>query len=382
MNRLQAFAADLFQREGALVEEIEPEGLEVLAPPHLQQAVGIPDLCRLGFGATLPEGARRAGIEADWLARFAGILGERGRVARRVLIPPNPPLADVERALEHAVSLVNATYRLRSVSEAWTRYLVLDFRFIALSDEKREALTRLGINLGTGAMLDGVLERLLPRLDLQPNEAALPEGVVLPPLWPRQRIIDLVERALRARLASQIEAFASSLERRLGRDETRLYDYHNRLYQDALRRAASVAEGEDKHRREQQRAASVEREFRARLADLRHKYALRVTAEWVQTLEIAMPVQRIELLLRRRKGERVLHLDWNPLARRLEPLPCEYSYGEAGARAACDGALHLVRPSGLEPCPRCRKGYCRACHPERCPKCGQAPDGALPEAAV
>ncbi len=378
MNRLQAFAADLFEREGALVEEIEPEGLEVLAPPHLQQAVGIPDLCRFGFGATLPEGARRAGIEADWLARLGGVLGERGRSARRVLLPPNPPLAAVERLLEHAVSLVNATYRLRSVSAAWTRYVILDFRFIALSDEKREGLVKLGINLGTGAMLDGVLERLLPRLDLQPHEAELPEGVVLPPLWPRQRILAIVERALRPRLASQVEAFAKSLERRLGRDEARLYDYHNRLFQDALRRAASAAEGEDKHRREQQRAASVEREFRARLDDLRRKYALRVTAEWVQTLEIAMPVQRIELLLRRRKGERVLHLDWNPLARRLEPLPCEYSYGEAGARAACDDALHLVRPSGLEPCSACGKAYCRACHPQRCPKCGKAKDDAPP----
>jgi hypothetical protein len=54
MSRLQAFVADLCEREGALVEAIEPEGLEVLAPPSLQQALKIADFCRMGFGASLP----------------------------------------------------------------------------------------------------------------------------------------------------------------------------------------------------------------------------------------------------------------------------------------------------------------------------------------
>ena len=56
----------------------------------------------------------------------------------------------------------------------------------------------------------------------------------------RQRVLDLVDRALRWRLASQVDAFASSLQRRLGRDEARLYDYHDRLFQDAWRRVAAL----------------------------------------------------------------------------------------------------------------------------------------------
>jgi hypothetical protein len=378
MNRLQAFAADLFEREGALVDAIEPEGLEVLAPPHLQRAIGIPDLCRFGFGATLPPGARRAGIEADWLERFAGVLGERGRYSRRVLRPANPSLADAERVLEHQVTLANATYRLRGVSEAWTRYLIFDFRYTAFSDEKREGLVRLGINLATGATLDGILERLLSRSDFEADDASLPESVHLPPLWHRQRVLDLLDRALRWRLASQVDAFASSLQRRLGRDEARLYDYHDRLFQDAWRRVAALPEGEEKRRREQHRAEAIVREYSARLDDLRHKYALRLTAQWMQTLEIAMPVQRLELLVRRRKGERVLHLDWNPLARRLESLPCEFSHAAEGARLVCDDALHLMRPAGLAACAGCAKPYCRVCHRQRCPKCGHAEEDARP----
>jgi hypothetical protein len=376
MNRLQAFAADLLESDGALVEAIDPEGLEVVAPPHLQHTIGIPDLCRFGFGAMLPPGARRVGIEADWLARFARVIGERGRWTRRVLRPKNPPLAGVERLLEHEILLDNATYRLRGVSAAWTRYLILDFRFTALSDEKREGLLRLGINLATGAMLDGVLDRLSSRLDTEGAEAGLPEGIDLPPLWDRRRVLERVGRALRLGLERQVETFSKSLQRRLARDQARLYGYHNQLFQETMRRVAAAPEGEDRRRREELRAEAIRREYRARLDDLGHKYALRVTAEWVQTLELVMPVQRLALMLRRRKGERLIYVDWNPLARRLELLPCEFGHTADRTRLVCDDALHLVSPAGLAVCDGCGKPYCRACYTVRCPKCGHAEERA------
>jgi len=43
MSHLQRFAADLLEREQVLVEPIEPDGLEVLAPPHVQRALRIPE---------------------------------------------------------------------------------------------------------------------------------------------------------------------------------------------------------------------------------------------------------------------------------------------------------------------------------------------------
>jgi hypothetical protein len=73
---------------------------------------------------------------------------------------------------------------------------------------------------------------------------------------------------------------------------------------------------------------------------------------------------------RRRKGERLFALDWNPLVRRLEQAPCEYSYTWERAREVCDEALHLVSPAGHGPCAQCGRAFCRACHPVKCPKCG------------
>jgi hypothetical protein len=174
-----------------------------------------------------------------------------------------------------------------------------------------------------------------------------------------------------ARLEHQLAPFVRSLRRRQMRDEERLHSYHNDLHRDALRRLAALPESHAGRPREQQRAEAIAREYRAKLDDLTHKYAMRVTVEWVQTLDLVMPVQRVKLLIRRRKGERIIELDWNPLARRLEAPACEFSGAVDRRRLACDEALHLVAPSGLGACSGCGKPYCRACHRSRCPKCGQ-----------
>ena len=90
MGRMQSFVADLLTQQGALVETIEPEGLEVLAPPSVQQALGVNELSRLGFGATLPAGAERVGIESGWLDRFGRSIGEHGRYTTACAEPGCP----------------------------------------------------------------------------------------------------------------------------------------------------------------------------------------------------------------------------------------------------------------------------------------------------
>jgi len=379
-GRMQGFVADLLRHEGALVEAVEPEGLEVLAPRPVQQALGLGELSRLGFGGTLPPGAQRVGLEGDWLGRFAQVLGPQGRWTRRILSAPSRAPGDPEGVLGQELVLDNATFRLLDVSPAWTRYLVLDFRVSAVSDDKRDFTLRLGVNLATGALPDAVLAALAPTLDartvnapvLDGNgaDAVMPDDAALPAPWERARLLGLVARALPPRVETALAPFVKGLRRRLGRDQDRLHAYHNDLHREAMRRALALAEGDPRHRREEQRAEAVGREYRAKLDDLSRQYATRVMVEWVQTLELAMPVQRFTAQVRRRKADRTIQLDWNPLARRLEAPMCEWSASAERPRLVCDDALHLVVPAALGPCQSCGRSFCRACHPERCPKCG------------
>ncbi len=370
--QLEDFVAELLRSRDALVDPIEPEGLEVLAPPVVQQALGVGELSRLGFGAALPAGAVRVGLEGDWLDRFGRLLGNEGRWSRRVLAAEVRMPSDPERVLGHELVLDNATFRLLGVKPAWTRYLVMDFRASAASDEKRDFIRRVGVNLATGALPDAVIMALGPFLDRLEADTVVPEEADLPAVWDRGRIAALVGRALPPRLDVALDPFIKGLRRRLGRDQDRLHRYHNELHLEAMRRALVLPEGDPKRLREEQRAEAIRREYRAKLDDLSRQYATRVTVEWVQTLEVVMPVHRLSVQIRRRKADRTIGLDWNPLARRLEPPVCEATMGMERPRLVCDDALHLVVPAALAGCSECGRPFCRACHTGGCPKCGAA----------
>src|SRR5258707_13034531 len=93
MGELRDFVAEVLERRGAAVEAMEPDGLEVLAPKPMREAMGWPELARLGFGAQRPEQAIPIGLEGDWLDRFGALLGEHGRWAGRQLPLAGPFVA-------------------------------------------------------------------------------------------------------------------------------------------------------------------------------------------------------------------------------------------------------------------------------------------------
>jgi hypothetical protein len=130
MGALREFVADILESEGAAVEPVEPDGLEVLAPEPLRAAMGWPEFARLGFGAMLAAGAIPIGLEGDWLDRFGALLGQRGRFAERQLVVADNVAApsDPERVLDRALDLPNAVWRLHDAKPAWTCCLLLAFR--------------------------------------------------------------------------------------------------------------------------------------------------------------------------------------------------------------------------------------------------------------
>jgi hypothetical protein len=214
-----------------------------------------------------------------------------------------------------------------------------------------------------------VLERLVPWLDGEIDEAMLPEGVELPPSWNRSGCRTSWEppcgRAWSSGCCRSSPAcIGGSRATRSASTATTTI-----CKREAHRRLAALPQDAEGRVREQRRIEAGRREYRAKLDDLARKYAMRVVVEWTQTMDLALPVQRLTVLIRRRKGERIIALDWNPLARRLEHPPCEFSHATDRHRLVCDDVLHLVSYTGLAPCANCGKPYCRACHRQHCPKC-------------
>ena len=369
-DRFRHFAARLLEHEGALVEPIEPAGLEAMLPDNLQTALHVPEFLRLGFGAELPPEAQRASLESQWLERFAELLGNNGQRLCYAVQPERIAPGHLERLIEHHVELPNAVYRWHKTEEVWTRYLLFVFRYTAMSDEKREGLIRLGFNLVNGSALEPMLDVLFEAVLTDEARAAVtpPAPGQLPADWPAAKLHKAVTRALPTQVNQQLHPFVAGMQRRLERDLERVHDYYSSLRIEAWEKLQK-AKGDPA--REHLRLESAEREYQAKVADLKQKYDLRVSLELVQTLELRCPVQRVTLLIKRRKGERQLALDWNPLARQLDPLPCEWSFAAHGPRIVCDDHLHLVSLAGHAACVACGKEYCRVCAPRRCPKCGR-----------
>jgi hypothetical protein len=378
MGALRDFVAEVTELEGAAVEPVEPDGLDILAPAPLRSRMGWAELTRLGFGATLAAGAVPVGLEGQWLDRFGALFGERGRWAERQtpLGTPVPAPSDPERLIDHAFDLPNATWRLRGVSPGWARCLLLSFRYTAVSDDKREGLVWLGFNQSTGAVVTDLLLKLRPFV-LAHDAWSAPDPTVHQMAgqhWDSATLSARVSPLLKHSVQRELEPFLRAMSRRLERDRARIHDYHNDLRFHSLRRLAALAgaateKAEAERKRETLRLAAIEREYAAKIDDLRHNYALRVTVDWVQGLELFVPVQRYEVLIKRRKGERVVWLDWHALLRVAEMPMSDRGLGIERTRLVCDDRLHLTDPAGQAPCRSCRRAWCRACH-AKFPRCG------------
>jgi len=396
MTALRDFVSDLLQSEGAIVDVVEPGGLDVMLPEALQTRFGWPDLARLGFCAGAPAGSIPIGLEDDWLDRLGALLGERGRSATQQIAlpertaPPNNP----ERLIAGTLELPNAIWRLKAVELGRCNCLLLSFRYTAISDEKRDGIVWLGFNCTTGAVLPeelvAALRRSLDRAD--DWQAPMPDAIgAAGTAWPAEmiavRALPIVQRLVRA----DLEPFRTAMQRRARRDRDRVYAYHEDLRNAALAKltalerapgpggrnkkgSAEAAKAAEKSAaaiaRERMRIAAIDREYAAKLDDLRHNYALAVKVQWVQALAVIAPVYRHCLLIKRRKGERTIAVDWHIAARRMEPAPCDWGESDERTRIVCDEGLHLTSAEGQSPCKGCGKAFCRACHPQTCRRCG------------
>ena len=216
--------------------------------------MGWPEFARLGFGATLPAGAMPIGLEGDWLDRFGALLGERGRFAERQLVVADNVAApsDPERLLDRALDLPNAVWRLHDAKPAWTRCLLLAFRYTAISDEKREGLVWLGFNQGTGAVLDDDILGGSARCCRRAAEWHAPDAGHAPrrgPAWDAASLRRGLQPLLEHHVRRDLEPFLRAMRRRLDRDRGRLHDYHDDLRRTAQMKLAALARRPAKRRR-------------------------------------------------------------------------------------------------------------------------------------
>jgi hypothetical protein len=222
--------------------------------------------------------------------------------------------------------------------EAWVAWS-------AEADDRFEGLLQLVIE-ANGGEPHGEL-----RLDeLEPRErpAAVPATITAAASrW--------LARRVPPRLAPRLEPIRESVQRRHQRDHHRITEYF----------ASLVAETASRRRKvdADALAAKVQHlvaERDAKLADLCHRYTLRVAVQLAAARWIVLPRATVGIRLRRRKAARELELHLPAGANELDRVLCQGCEGTTDVPAVCDDALHLL-------CERCAPS---AAGRLRCPACG------------
>jgi hypothetical protein len=246
------------------------------------------------------------------------------------------------------------------------------FKYVALSDEKREGIFSLLVNeknLSTFA-LNGNLPAFWEDLKEPEKILTRTEGI--------SKALHASFSAVSLMVKEEFEPFIKSLQRRLNRDVNRVFEYYETLkveMQKAFEKKVSSGKDFPEEQNEEGKKIlsgkldAVEGEKRWKIQDLVSKYALNVRIEPVCIIDIETESLVFWLEIKRRLSSRTFPLTYNPLLKKVDSLPCESCFFPRGTYYICDERLHILCAACFRKCPDCRRQYCSTCHPKGCPRC-------------
>lgn len=365
--------ADILTLEGALLERTEGGCLEFVVPPSLSEILGIPEHGKLSFAYhPLDESVISASYESEFFRSVGRLSPGRGKMAKAVYSSQIPNIEKVSKWVSEKIALSNASFRIQKVDNQRIAYALIFFKYVALSDEKREGIFSLLVN-----------EKNLSTFSLNANLTTFwedlkePEGILTRS--------EGISKALRAGFLAashivkeEFEPFIKSLERRLNRDIVRVFEYYETLKGEIHKafekkffsgRDSPEAQNEEGRKALSGKLDAVEGEKRWKIQDLVSKYALNVRIEPVCIIDIETESLVFLLEIRRRLSSRIFPLSYNPLLKKADSLPCEGCFHPRGTYYVCDEKLHILCATCFRKCPDCGREYCSVCHPKGCPRC-------------
>lgn len=362
--------ADILTIEGALLERTTDGGLEFVAPPILSKILGIPEHGKLSFTYdAFDEIAISATYESEFFRSIDKLFSGRAKMATAIYSSQLPHIEKISKWVFEKIALSNATFRFQKVETRKIAYTLIFFKYVALSDEKREGIVSLLVNkqnLSTFA-LPVNLATFLDELK-EPEEILARSEEVSKTLQAGFSAVSLM-------LREEFEPFIKSLERRLNRDIKRVFEYYEILKVEIQKAFEKKERGssEDQNGEGKKILAgkldAIEGEKRHKIQDLVSKYALNVRIEPVSIIEIKTESLVYWMEIKRRLSSRAFPLAYNPLLKKVDSLPCESCFYPRGTYYICDEKLHILCAACFRKCPECGREYCPACHPKGCPRC-------------
>ncbi len=381
-KKLSDVISDILTYNGAIVEKTEDGSLDVITTPEISDTLNMPDYSRLIFSnGEISNESIYASYDSEFFNSLSRLFADRGRFTVARFESHIPHREKMSRLIPDSIAFRNATFRLEYMENRDISYLLVYFKYTALSDEKHEGILPVlinEINLSVTPLDPDMIE--LKELE-KPN--ALDRHEIKRVFW--SAYISAAS-LVRGRLTD----FIRSLERRLNRDIKRVFEYYETLEQEtkeAIRRKAITHESSDFSRDnliEKQieektikgdgidkllnKLNAIQAEQEWKIQDLISKYILSIKIEPVAAIRIETYAPIFWINIKRRLASRRFPVTYNPIVKQIEYLPCESCFNPYGGYFICDDNLHIVCGNCFKTCSSCGKQYCNACY-NICPKC-------------
>ena len=361
---------DILESHGALIEPKDNNCMEAIIPPEVSQALRVPEFSRLCFSSeALNDNSIYASYESDFFHSIGDLIKNKGRFAVIAFDPVNPNPEKLLKIINDKIILSNAVFRLQNKTEIKNvSYLLIYFKYTALSDDKHEGIIPVLINNMNFFVtpFENGLDEFTDRIKKADFKNA---------------VSDIEFKALKSALTAgnkiageKLKDFIKSLERRLNRDTKRIHEYYHSLKHETVKAMEKKTEKEEKDKFEKKLDA-IEIEKKWKIQDIISRYALSIKLEPVCIVRIETKTLVFPINIKRRLASREFPIIYNPLSRRLDILPCESCFYPSGANYICDDKLHIVCSDCFKSCPHCGKQYCPVCHKNSCPKCAESING-------
>jgi len=354
--------SDVLALCGAALEK-NGERLEALLPEEVSRKLSLPELAVLCFDA---ENSHRDGelitYQSDIVDRLFELMQDTGNHVSLTLKDLYLKQG-VEAAAAKHFKVLNGLGRALASHEQYLPYALINFKYTAVSDEKKEGLVSTVINECTLARVSGAA------WELHLTQAEARAQTVDLPCQPFDDVYRAACHSVQPIIQKELSDFRKSLNRRLHRDIRRLTEYYADLVKEIRRKIERRGlEGKEREH-EESRIRATELELQHKIADQRGKYALKVHAEPVNMLRFFLPVKVADFEVRFSKSTRAIPLVWNPLLKDFEPVTCESCHSGLDSFWLCEHKLHHVCTSCFK-CRGCGNKICHACFRKKCPKCG------------
>ncbi len=330
---------------GGMVET-RPDGLlDALLPEPFTASVGGRGLVTLALDSdalAMGQGAEPATIGSPFVDSLIAFASGRGNIAAARITPTWVRKKGLREALEREVTFLNCRVREddRPPVIRDSFYVLFDFRLTYISDERREQLLTVPVDLHS-LQINHLLAERLGQVLIEPDDPPPPGA------FRTESVAAAYERAkemVRQRAFAECLAFQTRLTKRFEVEHGRVSGYYRQIDDDLTRREAAESDsGKIETLRRKREAARLELD--AKIREITDKYRVHPRATVVSIRLVAQAKTCFSILIDRGPVTRSLEVRFDSVLDRIDPPVCE--------KCGFETARVYVDPKSNRLCPAC-----------------------------